>query len=208
MTKHIAHPVVFEMRITTHYAQPVSRFDSELQILETVFKRPKEVAYEEFPENHSRFQAFLGISHMLEDAATKYDAKWTMEKVRKEVSEDNRLDKDLGSAHLDGAYADLLYQVGTLTSSVAAAIALLKVMQPSLVQWLKNRGPRTLHVKIGTSEISVQGEQDIKKVIELLNNIASDKREKPHPKREKALLKKLRKNQPLLRKKSIDDDNQ
>ncbi|HKB64948.1 MAG TPA: hypothetical protein VKC61_03770 [Pyrinomonadaceae bacterium] len=189
MTKHIQEPVVFEMRLETHYAQPVGKLE-----VESLWKKPKETAYEQFPENHDRFQAFLSISRQLENTARDYKAEWKMERVRKQESPDRGLIHP-PEAHLDGAYSDLLYQVGTWTSTAVAAIGLIKAMQPSLVQWLKNRGPRTLLVKIGTSEISVQGEQDIAKVVQLLEKVAPDNAEEGAaiPKARKSRVSKTKK---------------
>jgi hypothetical protein len=191
VTKQIPESIVFEIRLETHYAQRVVSPDLAL---ETFWKPPSEVTYEQFPENHSRFQTFLSISNVLENAASKYEAKWTMEKVRKELSEEQRNKYD-GRAYLDGAYSDLLYQVGTLTSTAVAAIGLLKAIQPSLVQWLKNRGPRMLRVKIGTSEISVQGEQDIEKLLQLVKNVTHDNAPEgePTPKARKRRSRKSKK---------------
>jgi hypothetical protein len=54
------------MRLETLYAEPVGSHVGSPDNLETLWNPPAEATYEEFPENHSRFLAFLSISRVLE----------------------------------------------------------------------------------------------------------------------------------------------
>ena len=159
----------FEIRVEVYYAQ--QEFNPDFRD----WQHKAEISYERFPEAHADHRTFLEISNVLERAARKYDAKWSVERVRQESQPQDEMRAMLSRdvAHYDGAYRDLLSQIGILTSTAVFAVGLIKAVQPSLVQWLKNRGRGMLRVKVGTSEIAVRDDRDLDEILELLGKISS-----------------------------------
>ncbi len=62
----------------------------------------------------------------------------------------------------------------TAVGGIAGIAALLRAVQPILVQWLKNRAAGSISVKTTSSTITIKGVDDIAKAAELLGKLTKD----------------------------------
>jgi hypothetical protein len=77
-------------------------------------------------------------------------------------------------------------------AATLAASACLKLVQPLLLQWMKNKASRSVHVKIKDIDIYVRGGDDIEKALRILEGLQtqSSPAEPPPPARKKLTRRK------------------
>jgi hypothetical protein len=174
----------FSLEIGVIYGQDSREQDFDLAEIN------KHKKYETFPGAAERHRAFLSVAASVSAAAKKIGADWSVTRITSKHFEP----RHPGENYYDGGYAGLLEQVGVLSATVVAVLPVIRALGPALVQYIKNRGATTISVSIGDVKVKVRGEQDIDKVIELVEIAASKARpvaeDKTSPKPKKRSPKK------------------
>jgi len=67
--------------------------------------------------------------------------------------------------------ADIVTTIAASTASAAVMVALLKAVREWVAQWLKNRGSRSVDLRIGDRVIKIRGSNDINRAIEALRSV-------------------------------------
>jgi hypothetical protein len=76
--------------------------------------------------------------------------------------------------YFDGGFdTTMIEHCALMFGSGGAGIVFLKTAGPALVQWLKNRGSRSVRIKYGDAEVSLTGTNDISTAIEAIEKLAA-----------------------------------
>ena len=67
--------------------------------------------------------------------------------------------------------ADIIDTFSASTASATAMVVLLRAISGSLQQWLKNRGARSVRLRVGNKTVEIKGSRDIGAAVKALNSL-------------------------------------
>lgn len=91
------------------------------------------------------------------------------------VDEEKRIEEQLKKnrpVHFDGGITEYITDNLIISFTAAGgATALLKFGKDVFIQWMKNRGGRSIKIKVGEFEVEIKGTNDIKKAMDVIEKI-------------------------------------
>lgn len=82
-----------------------------------------------------------------------------------EVKRNSQRYRDDNARHFDGGITHYISETLVALGGLAGIAAVIKSVQPILVQWLKNKGGRKIEIKVGESHIKIEGDVDIQRFL-------------------------------------------